>query len=95
MNEVLDATERAALFDRLSDKKNGASFERTHDRKYNFPVGKKFGVNNVLVVSNGRYLKPSIERVYRILFDSETEIDFVKRRIYAAEKQGNRAVKAL
>jgi len=95
VNEVLDETEQAALFDRLSDKKNGTSFERTHDKKYIFPVGEEFGVNNVLVVSNGNYYKPSIERIHRIMLDNETDIDIVRRYLYAAEKQGNRAVQAL
>ncbi len=95
VNEVLDETEQAVLFDRLSDKKNGTSFEQTHDKKYIFPVGEEFGVNNVLVVSNGNYYKPSIERIHRIMLDNETDIDIVRRYLYAAEKQGNRAVQAL
>lgn len=76
-------------------KRNGGFFPKTSDGKYIFEVGDEFGVNNVLIVSDGEYVNPSIERVYRIDPDNETDIEIigVRREIYAREgKSSERAV---
>ncbi len=86
VNGVLDGSELRTFYDRISDRKNGAYAPKTADEKYIFAVGDKFGVNNVLIVSDGRYVSPSIDRVYRINLDSETEIVNVRQYIYECEE---------
>ena len=86
VNGVISAAENKTFSQCLSDKQNGASPQRTSDGKYIFAVGDKFGVNNVLIVSDGRYVSPSIDRVYRINLDSETEIVNVRQYIYECEE---------
>ena len=46
------------------------------------------GVNSTLVISNGDYLNPSIEKVYHIDLDGETDIEIVRRYIYEEERIG-------
>ena len=87
VNGVISAAENKTFSQCLSDKQNGASPQRTSDGKYIFAVGDKFGVNNVLIVSDGNYVSPSIERVYRIELDNETDIDRIRRGIYEQEQR--------
>ncbi len=87
VNGVISAAENKTFSQCLSDKQNGASPQRTSDGKYIFAVGNQQGVNNVLIVSDGNYVSPSIERVYRIELDNETDIDVLRREIYDREKR--------
>lgn len=87
VNGIISAKENWTFYKRLSDKRIGAEFPRTSDGKYIFSVGDLFGVNNVLIVSDGNQANPSIERVYRIAFDNETDIDIVRREVYEREKR--------
>lgn len=82
VNGIISAKENWTFYKRLSDKRIGAEFPRTSDGKYIFSVGDLFGVNNVLIVSDGNQANPSIEKVYRIAFDNETDIDIVRREVY-------------
>ncbi len=87
VNGIISAKENWTFYKRLSDKRIGAEFPRTSDGKYIFSVGDLFGVNNVLIVSDGNQANPSIEKVYRIAFDNETDIDIVRREVYEREKR--------
>ena len=92
VNDVVFEKEAEAFMRRMSDKQNGVWFPRTSDKKYVFAVGDHFGVNNVLIVSDGRYVEPSIERVYRINLGNETDIEIVRDFIYEREElEGARA----
>ena len=46
------------------------------------------GVNSTLVISNGDYLNPSIEKVYYIDLNNETDIEDLRSEIYEREKSG-------
>ncbi len=87
VNGVLDGSELRTFYERISDRKNGAYAPKTADGKYIFAVGEKFGVNNTVIVTDGRYANPSIERVYRINLDNETDIEIVRDIIYEREQQ--------
>lgn len=76
---------------RLSDRKNGARFDKNAEEKSIIDVGEEFGINNVTVIAGGGYVNPSIERVYRIALDNETDIDYVRREIHAIEKSNKDA----
>lgn len=65
---------------------------RTADGFYYYDVGEENGVNNTIVVSDGAKGDQSVERVYRIALDSETDIEYVRDFIHDAEQQlGKRA----
>ena len=76
---------------RLSDRKNGARFDKNAEEKSIIDVGEEFGINNVTVIAGGGYVNPSIERVYRIALDNEMDIDYVRREIHAIEKSNKDA----
>ena len=45
--------------------------------------------NNTLIISDGNFNNPSIEKVYHIDLDNETDIEIVRRYIYEEEKLGS------
>lgn len=75
VNDVLSDAEQAKFMARLSDQRNGIKFDKTADGYRLYDVGAKDNINNVVIVSDGKYKNPSIERVYRIGLESETLIE--------------------
>ena len=69
---VLDNREVAAFYSKISEmKKQGyKNFNRTTDGEYIFEI------NNKLVVTDGKYMKPTITDVFT--FESENETNFTK-----------------
>ena len=69
--------------------KSGALFNlELENGKHMFAVGVD-GVNNTLIISDGNFNNPSIEKVYHIDLDNETDIEIVRRYIYEEEKLGS------
>ena len=96
-NEILTDKELAVFMSRVGDRKNGHRFTKTKDGFYAVAVGDEFGINPIIVITNGKYENPSIERAYFINAYDETEIDKIRRVIYAYEKQytGRRALEII
>ncbi len=85
VNNVVGGKEARTFFLNIGDMKNGAVFPETSDNRFIMAVGDKFGVNNVLIVTNGNHAEPSIDRVYWIDLDNETDIEIVRDYIYECE----------
>lgn len=83
---MITAKELDAFEKRLSDRKNGVRYDKNAEGKSIIDVGEEFGINNVTVIAGSSYINPSIERVYRIALDNETDIDYVRRKIHEVEK---------
>ncbi|MDO5112318.1 MAG: hypothetical protein Q4E65_08440 [Clostridia bacterium] len=87
---VISAGENIVFRGKVAERKNGASFPRTSDGKYLISAseasGKQRGVDNVVIVTDGKFGNWSIDRVYRIELDNETDIDRLRREIYEREE---------
>ena len=92
VNNVLSDRELADFMSKVGVKKrqNNKWYLDLHNGKHMFAVGID-GVNNILIVSDGNFNNPSIERVYHIGLDNETDIENVRDGIYAREN-GNFAL---
>ncbi|MEG1781734.1 MAG: hypothetical protein RR253_00630, partial [Oscillospiraceae bacterium] len=78
LNDVLSKNEVASFFSKLT----GTYLEKGKDGLYIVPVGDKFGVNNKLIFTDGKFKNPSVEKVIEINLDSETDIEIVREDIY-------------
>lgn len=87
VNDVLSDAEQAKFMARLRDQRNGTKFDKTADGYMLYDVGAKDNINNVVIVSDGKYINPSIERVYRIGLETETLIEDERRNIHEYEKE--------
>ena len=89
VNDVLSDREFADFMNKVSIKKRQGNhwYLDLQNGKHMFAVGVD-GVNSTLVISNGDYLNPSIEKVYHIDLDGETDIEIVRRYIYEEERIG-------
>lgn len=89
VNDVLTQQELADFQQKVGEKaKNGQNwYMDLEDGRYMFAVGRD-GVNSTLVISDGDFQHPSIDKVYRIALDDETDIEIVRDCIYADEKSG-------
>lgn len=86
VNDVMSYAERHTLENRLSDLKNGTVFDINTKGRLILDVGNEFGVNNVVVIAKKSYVNPAVERVYRINFDNETDIEYVRDVIHEYEQ---------
>lgn len=87
VNDVLSDAEQAKFMARLRDQRNGTKFDKTADGYMLYDVGAKDNINNVVIVSDGKYINPSIERVYRIGLETETLIEDERWNIHEYEKE--------
>ncbi|MDD6880845.1 MAG: hypothetical protein PUE18_04650 [Firmicutes bacterium] len=71
----------------IKGRQNNHWYYELENGKYMFAVGID-GVNSTLIISNDDYLNPSIEKVYHINLDSESDIEIVRRYIYEEERLG-------
>ncbi len=101
VNGVISHDENGDFRARLNDYRNersikmrGSKYPVTSDGKRLFSVcGHNSSVENVVIVSDGVYGNWSIDRVYRILFDVEDDINNVRGIVYEREKlYGERAM---
>lgn len=93
VNEILTSRENNTFQTKVWELGRRKDF-KTADGFFFFDVGDGFGVNNTIIISDGKKTDPSIERVYRIRLDSETDIEEVRDFIHDAEKKlGSRAHK--
>lgn len=86
VNDVLTSQELADFQKKVGDKaRQGKWYLDLGNGKQIFAVGQD-GVNSTLIISDGKFNAPSIEKVYHIGLDSE--IDIVGDVIYEREKEG-------
>lgn len=86
VNDILNDTELADFQSKVGEKnKNGKWYLELGNGRYMFAVGEN-GVNSTLIISDGDFNAPSIEKVYHIGLDSETDIEAVRDVIYESEK---------
>lgn len=88
VNDVLTNSEFADFMTKvgIKERQNNHWYLDLHNGKHMFAVGVD-GVNNILIVSDGNFNNPSIERVYHIGLDNETDIENVRDGIYARENR--------
>ena len=65
------------FFENIGAIKRGEKFRKTYDGYYMIPTGEN-GINNTIVITDGDYIKPSIESVIKINIDNETELSNVR-----------------
>lgn len=89
VNDVLSDREFADFMNKVGIKKRQGNhwYLDLQNGKHMFAVGVD-GVNSTLVISNGDYLNPSIEKVYYIDLNNETDIEDLRSEIYEREKSG-------
>lgn len=89
VNDLLDDREFADFMSKTGDKARSGQnwYRRLSDNRHMFEVGHD-GVNNTIVISDGNFHKPSIDRVYHISLNNETDIEKVRDGIYHGEKNG-------
>lgn len=71
----------------IKGRQNNHWYYELENGKYMFAVGID-GVNSTLIISNGDYLNPSIEKVYYIDLNNETDIEDLRSEIFEREKSG-------
>lgn len=82
VNCAISGKELSVFYRKIAEIKTGTVFSKNGKRQTIIPVGEKFGVENVLVFTNGNYDSPSIDKVIRIDLDTATEIEFLREAIY-------------
>lgn len=91
VNDVISPKENTTFKNKVQELGKRKEF-RTADGFFFYDSGNSFGVNNVIIVSDGKKGGPSVERVYRVELDNETDIEEVRDFIHDAEKKlGSRA----
>ncbi len=90
-----DSVEMADFMSKTGDKARNKKewFRKLGNNRHMFEVGHD-GVNNTLVIGNGSFENPSIEKIYHINLDSETDIEIVRDAIYESEKDGEWALQS-
>lgn len=83
-NGLLSNAESAVFFENIGAIKRGEKFRKTYDGYYMIPTGEN-GINNTIVITDGDYIKPSIESVIKINIDNETELSNVREDIYESK----------
>lgn len=83
-NGLLSNAESAVFFENIGAIKRGEKFRKTYDGYYMIPTGEN-GINNTIVITDGNYIKPSIESVIKINIDNETELANVREDIYESK----------
>ena len=88
VNDVLTNNELADFQEKVGIKKNQNNkwYMDLENGRHMFAVGKE-GVNSTLIISDGDYNTPSIEKVYKIDLNNETDIEIVRDVLYENEKQ--------
>ena len=90
LNDLLSTEECAKVLKRIADIRNNKQYPRTSDGGYIIPVGMGVDeVQNTLVVTNGDFEEPTFERIYFIRKSRETELEFMRGRIYDHEYQSH------
>ena len=86
VHDVLDNVELADYMNKCGTKERagGDWYLNLGKGRHMFAVGHD-GINNTIVIGNGNYANPSIEKVYRIGLDNETDIEIVRDVIYDSE----------
>ena len=91
VNGVLTAGENRNFVDSIRRGDARRIQKRTSDGYYIVETSglklKEFGLRTVLVVTDGKRNDPSIERVYRIDIDNDTDAEIVREAIYEIEKR--------
>lgn len=88
VNDVLNNRELADFQMKVGDKKRQENWRLPLGKgRSMFAVGID-GVNNKLIISDGKFNSPSIEKVYHINLNNETDIEIVRDVIYESEKYG-------
>lgn len=89
VNDVLTQQELADFQQKVGEKaKNGQNwYMDLEDGRYMFAVGRN-GVNSTLIISDGDFQHPSIDKVYHVGLDNETDIEVFRDEIYSREKNG-------
>ena len=93
-NEILNSGQNADYRSKFAMAESGqAKFQKSKNGEYIIPVSNIYdstfeGVNNVLVFVKGTIDNPVITSVIEIFEYDETEIDKVRRHIYALERRG-------
>lgn len=93
VNDVLSDTELADFQSKVGERKrlDGEWLYNLGKGKQMYAVGVD-GVNNTLVISDGNYENPSIEKVYHIGLNNETDIEVLRDEIYKREKDSERTL---
>ena len=86
VNDLLDDREFADFMKKTGDKTRSGQnwYRRLANGHHMFEVGHD-GVNNTVVISDGKFINPSIDRVYHIGLDNETDIEVLRELIYDYE----------
>lgn len=91
-NEVLTKRQWADFNSKFAKAINGEYFPKTKSGEYIIAVNKRVdavdGVNNVLVYVRGTMTNPKISKILKIDRYNETELDNIRREIYASERRG-------
>ena len=87
-NNLVSDEKMADFMGKIGDKERSKAdwYGDIGDGKHIIAVHEKDGANNTLIVTNGDYHKPSIERVYDIALESDTDVEIVRDAIYELER---------
>lgn len=88
VNGILYGRATAVFLSKVASIKTGVKFIRSADGDYIIPTGHEDGINNILVYTDGNISNPSIDKVVKINFDNETNIEFIRKDIFSNERQG-------
>ena len=88
VNDVLSDRELSDFQSKVGDKaRTGESwYMNLGNGRHMFAVGVD-GVNSTLIISDGNFQHPSIDNVYHIGLDNETDIEIVRDVIYESERK--------
>ena len=82
-NNLLTKKQIGAFTSKIAELKSGYHFDKTPEGLYIIPVGDENRVNNTFIMTDGDFDRPSINRIVKINLDNETEIDLLRRYVYA------------
>jgi hypothetical protein len=79
-NKILSKEEFARFYDKISELKNGEVFVKSRGGDY------IFSIDNKLIYTDGKYIRPKIKNVITFDSNNENEIDGARRIIYDYEQ---------
>jgi hypothetical protein len=86
VNDVVTDVEMADFLSKVGEKqKNNKWYLNLGNGRHMFAVGQE-GVNNTLIISDGNFNAPSIEKVYHIGLNNETDIEVMRDVLYESEQ---------
>lgn len=96
VNGVLTSAELADFQSKVGvkERQKGEWYLDLGNGRYMFAVGEN-GVNSTLIISDGRFSGPSIDKVYKINLDNETDIEIVRDFIYDTAKKSKWALQSV